>query len=240
MVFGAILLCWVVFCSHFAFMLRLLMFSFLCCFAVPAFAQVVADPKQAWRAMGTLFVDEREYCKVSLVNETMAITAAHCVTRPEGGVMSTQNLAVVFPGRTAVSVIDIALVPDFRYESLDAAPFESLAGDVAVVYIEPVRDVLPINLIGFDGLTDSDVWVPGNKWQLCRARPTLDPDIFHVACPLPRGDSGRPILRIDSQGIHIVGVVTAQDPFEGGIYAHSIHIALARMEWVYGGPDKEG
>lgn len=213
---------------------------FWCVVATGSSAQVVADPPSAWRAMGSLFVQGKEYCKVTLVNARMAITAAHCVTRPEGGVVSREDLVVMFPDHEGVFVQDVALVPDFRYESLDAAPFESLAGDVAVIRFETGVNVLPINMTGYSGFRDSDVWVPGPKWQLCRARPTLDPDIFHVACALPRGASGRPILRIDEGGIHIVGVVTAQDPFEGGIYAHSIHIALARMEWVHGDPDKEG
>lgn len=209
--------------------------------AMPAGAQPVAAPKQAWEAMGALFRNGEEYCKVTLITSTLALTAAHCVAEPSGEVLVDDvSWAVQFPSTRRIEIVDAAVMPNFRYGSLDAAPIDSLAGDVAVIALARSVDILPINLMGYEAQKDDLVWVPGPRWQRCMAHPGRTADVFFVGCLRTRGQSGWPIFRIDEQGIHIVGVITAEDPLGDGIFAHSIHIALAHLVWVYGGPDQEG
>jgi hypothetical protein len=205
---------------------------FLICFGLPSFAEPVAAPKEVWKAIGLLEKSNHAVCYATLVANDMAITAGHCVKSPKNDVGNYEGWYFHLPNGNRIEVIDTATIPGFDYAALESADVSTIREDVAILKLKSSPEIAPVNILGFDEAVDSDVWVPNKSyWEKCHARQMPPVEVFHISCGREKGYSGAPILRINQNGIHIIGVVSANDPIEGGVFAHAMETTLGKLAW---------
>lgn len=201
----------------------------------PAFADArFANPQDGRASIAALERDGRSYCKATLLDSRLAMTAAHCVQDPDAKAPDPRAV-LVFPDGRRIRVSAAATAPNFFYNSHAQTPITTILNDVAIVALDVPSPAPAINLFRFD--PDSDGWVlvpdKNGDWERCPTKSWPGGVVFWVGCTREPGESGTPVLRVESDGtLNAVGVLVAQAS-TGGLFAHAVAPTLPALVWVH-------
>ena len=209
--------------------------AFMACLGSPGLAAVsdrLATPIDGWKAIAALQRDGRDYCKATLLEARLALTAAHCVQDPQAR-SPDPRATLVFPEGERRSVVAAATDPTFSYQSHTTTPLGTIYTDVAIIELDAPSTVPPINLSRFDPDADGWVLVPDaqGNWERCPTKSWPGGVLFWIGCTREPGQSGMPVLRVEEgDRLNIVGVVVAQAS-TGGLFAHAVAPTLPALLW---------
>lgn len=193
----------------------------------------VATASEGPMAIAALERDGRRYCKATLLDAQLAMTAAHCIQDPtQKG--PDPRAVLEFPDGTRAKVRAAATAPRFFFDSFLSAPIATIHDDIAIVALDRPLPFPAINLFSFDPDRDGWVLLPTEEgtWERCPTKSWPGGVVFWIGCSRAPGDSGTPALRIEADGaLNAVGIVVAQAS-TGGLFAHAVAPSLRDLLWA--------
>lgn len=190
-------------------MLRLL--ALLMCLPLPVSAQM--DPSIG--RLNTAGYRATEMCTAALIAPDLAVTAAHCVTRPEDGYLRRIADMVFVAGwdggehSGAAQVKSVRVHPDAYHDGRfdlrhDLAVVElGTALDLPTLPVGSVALPAPLTLAGYRRSRPNRLTVT----PLCQASPLSG--VWRIDCRVEPGQSGGPVLAGEGTTRRIVAVIVA-------------------------------
>lgn len=215
---------------------------------------LAADEQQAWSGVGRLDVGDGVYCTATLLTETLALTAAHCLF--SGGVRRADadlwfSAGYREGGRQAIRQARRSAVhPDYRPSPGAMARPDQVAADLALVELDaPVQGaaIMRYEVAALPGQGGSVALLSYGRGRSdalslqepCRVTGRHDA-IVRLSCEVALGSSGSPVFRRGAGGTpELVAVIAGMR--DGASYGVALEIALAplRAELAAQGPRRK-
>jgi protease YdgD len=176
---------------------------------------LAAHEQAEWKGVGRLDVGGRGYCTATLLTETLALTAAHCLhDSRDGRRLNDAELffAAGWRGGRFQSIRQVrrsAEHPDYRYGG-PTAGYEEIKADVALVELD--QPVLTSEIPNYGA---AELPKPGgavallsygrgrsdalSKQEPCRVQARW-PQVARLDCEVAPGSSGSPVFARDAEG----------------------------------------
>ncbi len=187
--------------------------------------RLLAAHEQAdWKGVGRLDLAGQGYCTATLVTETLALTAAHCLHDSRGGGRLRDAdlfFAAGWRGGRHQAIRQVrrsAVHPEYRYGGV-RADYEEIAADVALVELD--QPVLTSEIPNYaltelpepGGAVALLSYGRGRSWALSRQEPCRVearwPRVARLDCEVAPGSSGSPVFARVNGEPRLAAVVSA-------------------------------
>ena len=203
---------------------------------------LAAHEQLEWGGIGRLNLEGGDYCTATLVSESVAITAAHCMF-DEG--RRRRDVEVWFAAgyrdggwQTIRQAHRTAVHPDYVPSRGSRSSGAQVAADVALIELDsPVRDpAIPhypaAALPGSDGAVALLSYGRGRSYALSMQEPCYvtarNSAVLRLTCEVTQGSSGSPVFRRGAEGApELVGVISGMGG--GASYAVALEATMPAL-----------